>query len=183
MRHDVIQVNASTQKGEPPVSPFRPRLRQLPTLLLVLGAIAAGSAREASAAQEFHFERTFTLSQAGLQDFDAFGTFWFFDRGQFRLDVSGAIRDDGSCFVTATGAGDGSGLNYKTGTGASLSVLFVESVECQIDPSDGTIHARVPFSVDLFGDDMGSLLGHMSLVISSSGVDIAGVTLGNDGDN
>lgn len=165
------------------MSAFRPHLLQFSTLLLILGGLAAGPAREASAAQEFHFERSFTLSEAGLQDFDAFGAYWFFDRGQVRLDVSGTINDDGSCFVSVAGGGDGSGLNYKTGMGASLSVLLDGAEECAVDPTDGAVHVGVPFSVDLFSEDGGSLLAHMSLTISASGVEIAGVTIGSDGQN
>jgi hypothetical protein len=75
--------------------------------------------REASAQQQFDFHRTFTLAEAGLQSVDAFGAYFFFSRGQFRLDASGSISDDGSCSVSVTGFGDGSGLNYETGTSAS----------------------------------------------------------------
>jgi hypothetical protein len=160
------------------MSVIRPDRLRYAVLLLLLGALAAAPARKASAAQEFRFRQTFTLSEAGLQDFDAFGAYWFFDRGQFSVDVDGSIDDDGSCSVAVTGFGGGSGLNYKTGMGASLSVLFMDFVECQVDSSSGTIEVGVPFTVGLGG---GSIPAHMTLSISSSGVSIAGVTIGSDG--
>lgn len=55
--------------------------------------------------------------------------------------------------------------------------------ESAVDPTDGAVHVGVPFSVDLFSDSGGSLLAHMSLTISASGVEIAGVTIGSDGEN
>jgi hypothetical protein len=101
------------------VSVLRPHLLRSGVLLLVLGVLTASSMREASAQQQFDFHRTFTLAEAGLQSVDAFGAYFFFSRGQSRLDASGSISDDGSCSVSVTGFGDGSGLNYETGTSAS----------------------------------------------------------------
>jgi hypothetical protein len=146
--------------------------------LLVLGALAIAPARPAQAGQEFRFRREFTLSEAGLMDFDAFGAYWFFMRGNFVLDVSGSISPDGSCFVAAAGVGSGSGLNYKLGTGASLSVFFFEFADCHIDPVDGVLRAKIPFNLDLIGAGGGSLPSEMRLAITPSGVDISGVTLG-----
>jgi hypothetical protein len=165
------------------VSVLRPRWLRSALLPFVLGVLAASSMREASAAQQFDFHRTFTLSEAGLQGIDGFGAFWFFDRGQFRLDASGTISDDGSCTVSVTGFGDGSGLNYKTGTGASLSVFFMAFRECNVDPRTGTIEVGVPFHIALGGQGGGTIPAHMTVSISSSGVSIAGITIGSDDDD
>jgi hypothetical protein len=158
---------------------LRPYLTRFSAFLLVLGSLVAVPARPAQAA-EFHFRRTFTLSEAGLMDFDAFGAYWFFMNGQFVLDVDASISSNGDCFVAAAGSGSGSGLNYKLGTGASLSVFFFEFADCHIDPVDGVLRAKVPFCLSLIGPGGGELPSEMRLAITPSGVEISGVTLGTN---
>jgi hypothetical protein len=96
------------------------------------------------------------------------------------VDVSGSINDDGSCSVSVGGGGGGSGLNYKLGTTASLSVLLDGAEKCRVDRFSGTVQVGVPFTVDLEAQGGGSIPSHMTLSISSSGVSIAGVTIGTD---
>lgn len=158
----------------------RPYWIRFSAFLLVLGALAIAPARPAQAGQEFRFRREFTLSEAGLMDFDAFGAYWFFMRGNFVLDVSGSISPNGSTFVSVAGVGSGSGLNYKLGTGASLSVFIFDFADSHIDPVDGVLRAKVPFILELGGAGGGSLPSEMRLAITPSGVDISGVTLGVD---
>jgi hypothetical protein len=118
-----------------------------------------------------------------IESIDAFGAYWFFSRGQFNVDVSGSINDGGSCSVSVAGFGDGSGLNYKTGTGASLSVFFLEFADCRIDSPDAEVEVGVPFTVGLGGQGGGRVPAHMTLSVSASGVSIVGVTIGSDGSN
>ncbi len=96
------------------------------------------------------------------------------------MDVSGSVNDDGSCSVSVGGGGGGSGLNYKLGTGASLSVLLDGTDRCSVDRFSGTLSVGVPFTVDLEGEGGGSIPCHMTLSVSSSGVSIGGTTIGVD---
>jgi hypothetical protein len=146
--------------------------------VLALGVLSAVPMRTAQAGQEFRFRRVFTLSEANLQSFDLNDAFWNFSRGELVVEVSGSIGDHGDCFVSVAGFGSGSGLNYKTGTGASLSVFLFGSGQCQTDPTGSTIEVKVPMDVMLSGTGGGSLPSRMTLRISASGVEIAGVTIG-----
>jgi hypothetical protein len=156
---------------------FRPHLIRFSAFLLVLGSLAAVPARPAQAGQEVRFRRVFTLSEANLQDFDFNGAFWFFSRGSFVLDVSASLSPNGDCFVAAAGFGSGSGLNYKTGLGASFSVGFIDFPPCRFDAIDGVVRAKIPFTLDLFGEGGGSIPSEMRIAISASDVSISGVTI------
>jgi hypothetical protein len=160
--------------------PARPCWLRVPAILMLFGILALGSARPATAGQELHFRKEFTLSEACLMDFDAFGAFWFFDRGRVLLDVDAWIGDERQCFVSVAGSAGGSGLNYKLGTSASLSALLFDVAECYLDPVDGVLRAKVRFDLDLSGGGGGSLPSEMRLAITPSGLSISGVTLGID---
>jgi hypothetical protein len=151
--------------------------------LLAIGALAGSATGPAHAGQQFHFRKTFTLSEACLQAIDAFGAYWFFSRGQVVVDVDAWVSDDRKdCFVSVAAAGSGSGLNYKLGTSGSLSFILIGPDKCYIDPVDGVLRAAARFELDLFGPGGGTLPSEMRFAITPSGVSISGVTLGIDPD-
>jgi hypothetical protein len=155
---------------------------RLSVYLLALGVVATSSARPAQAGQELHFRRELTLSEAGLQTLDAFGAYWFFDRGKVLLDVDAWIGDHGNCFVSLAAAGSGSGLNYKLGTSGGFSFLVFDAADCHIDPVDGVLRASARFDFDLLGAGGGTLPSEMRVAITPSGVSISGFTLGIEDD-
>jgi hypothetical protein len=161
----------------------RPHWIRVTLFLMVLGLLALGSARPARAGQELHFRQEFTLSEAGLMDFDAFGAYWFFDRGKVLLDVDAWIGDGRQCYVSVAGVAGGAGRNYKLGTSASLSAFLFDVADCYIDPVDGVLRAKVRFDLDLSGGGGGTLPSEMRLAITPSGLSISGVTLGIDDEN
>jgi hypothetical protein len=157
-----------------------PRVRRiLTTLFLAAGVIGAGLGRPAEASQTYNFSQTFTLSQACLANFDAFGGYWSFD-GNFLLDT--ALYFDhysGKVTVNLLGYADARGLNYRLGTSARMEIFFYKSVDGYFDPATGVLRAKVPFWIYLRGSGGGWLPAQMRMSIYQEGVQITGVTIGS----
>jgi hypothetical protein len=159
------------------MSVVRPDVRRLCALLLAVGAVGFGSVRPSQAAQVFRFSQVFSLEDACLKDFDAFGAYWFFN-GEFFLDTTLVFDDFGQCFAEVTGFTDSKGLNYRLGTPGRMVIFFDRTVECFFDPADGNLRAKIPFCLQLLGAGGGSIPSEMRVAFFLEGVDITGVTLG-----
>jgi hypothetical protein len=161
------------------MSVVRPDVRRFCALLLVIGAVGFGSARSAHAGSVFHFSQEFSLEDADLSSIDAFGAFWSFN-GTFFLDTTLAFDDFGNCFVEVAGFTDSKGFNYRLGTSARLAIFFDRIAECQFDPVDGTLRAKIPFCLNLLGQGGGKLPAELHIALFQEGVQITGIDFGCD---
>jgi len=162
------------------MSVIRPRARRLFTsLILAAGVIGTGLGRPAVASESIDFSQSFTLSQACLSSFDAFGGYWSFD-GNFLLDTSLYFDYWSDCVtVNVLGYADARGLNYRLGTSARMEIFFYKSVNGYFDPVDGVLRAKVPFWIYLRGAGGGWVPAQMRLAIYQEGAQISGVTIGS----
>jgi hypothetical protein len=161
------------------MSVVRPDVRRLCALLFVIGAVGFGSVRPARAELVFRFSQEFSLEDADLSSIDAFGAFWSF-KGTLFLDTTLVFDDFGNCFVRVTGFTDSKGFNYRLGTSARLSIFFDRFADCQFDPVDGTLRAKVPFWLNLLGEGGGALPAEMHLALFQEGAAITGIDIGCD---
>lgn len=161
------------------MSVVRPHGRRFfSTILVTLGVLGAGLGRPAEASQTYYFSQVFTLSEARLAYFDAFGAFWSF-RGNFYLDTALYFDYYGNCSVNVLGFADAKGLNYRLGTAARMEIFFHKTVHCYFDPVDYTLRAKIPFWIYLRGAGGGWLPAQMRIAIYREGVEVTGVTIGS----
>jgi hypothetical protein len=162
------------------MSVIRPRAhRFFSSLFLATALFGFGLGRPAEASQSIEFSQVFTLSEACLGNFDAFGGYWSFD-GNFFLDTS--LYFDywsDTVQVNVFGYADGRGRNYRLGTSARLEIFFNKTVEGCFDPVDGVLRAKVPFWIYLRGSGGGWVPAQMRLAIYQEGAQISGITIGS----
>jgi hypothetical protein len=154
----------------------RARWQRWTALLGLMGALAIGLARPASAWEKVQFQQRIPVLDALLQSFDAYGSFWWV-WGDFKLDTTWWMDDTGECWVFVSGLLNNRTLHYKSGYNHKMEAWFDKWVPCFRDPVDKTIQAKVEFPIRLRGVAGGFLKAKMRLMFTPTGAQVVGMRL------